>query len=87
MTNIKTVLFTDESRASSNDTVGLTKGWVFNGDNYAMGIRRQRSGSVVMIWGGMIGNQLTSLFRVPEERNCPLTCVPRSRRIKLIIAR
>ena len=24
------------SRASPNDTDGLTKGWVFNGDNYAM---------------------------------------------------
>ena len=74
MTNMKTVLFTDESRASPNDTDGLTKGWVFNCDNY---IRRQQSGSVVMIWGGMIGNELTSLFRVPEELNCPLTCIAR----------
>ena len=65
MTNIKTVLFTDESRASLNDTDILIKGWVFNGDNYAIEIRRQQSGSVVMIWGGMIGNELTSLFRVP----------------------
>ena len=78
MTNMKTVLFTDESRASPNDTDGLTIGWAFNGDNYAMGIRRQQSGSVVMIWGGMIGNELTSLFRVPEELNCPLTCIARS---------
>ena len=65
MTNIKTVIFTYESRASLNDTDSLIKGWVFNGDNYAMGIRRQQSGSVVMIWGGMIENELTSLFRVP----------------------
>ena len=67
MTNMKTVLFTDESRASPNDTDGSTKGWVFNSDNYAMGVRRQKSGSVVMIWGGMIGNELTSLFCEPEE--------------------
>ena len=72
MTNMKTVLFTDKSRASPNDTDGLTKRWVFNSDNYAMGIRRQQSGSVVMIWGEIIGNELTSLFRVPEELNCPL---------------
>ena len=78
MTNMKTVLFTDESRASPNDTDGLTKGWVFNSDNYAMGIRHQQSCSVVMIWGGMIGNELTSLFGVPEELNCPLTCTARS---------
>ena len=38
----------------------------------------QQSGSVVMIWGGMIGNELSSLFRVPEELNCPLTCIARS---------
>ena len=67
MTNIKTVLFTDESRASPYDPDGLSKGWVFNGDNWAMGIPRQQSGSVVMIWGRMIGNKLAGLFRVPEE--------------------
>ena len=78
MTNMKTVLFTDESRASPNDTDGLTIGWAFNGDNYAIGIRRQHSCSVVMICGGMIGNVLTSLFCVPEELNCPLTCIARS---------
>ena len=49
ITYVKTILFTNESRASPNDTDGLTKGWVFNGDNYAVGIRRQQSGSVVMI--------------------------------------
>ena len=66
------------SRASPNDTDGLTKGWVFKGDNSAMGIRRQQSGSEVMILGGMIANEVTSLFRVPEELNCPLTCIARS---------
>ena len=78
MTNIKTVLFTEGSRASPHETDGLSNGWVSSGDNYAIGIRRQQSGSVVMIWGGMIGNELTSLFRVTEELNCPLTCIARS---------
>ena len=64
---MKTVLFTDESRALPNEPGGLTKGWVFNGDNGAR-IRRQQSGSVVMICGGMIGNEATGLFRAPEER-------------------
>ena len=67
MINTKTVLFIDESRASPNDPDGLTKGWVFNGDNCGMGIRRRESGSVVMIWGGMIPSEVTGLFRVPEE--------------------
>ena len=78
MTNMKTVLFTDESRASPNDTDGVIKGWVFNDDNYTMGIRRQQSGLVIIIWGGMIGNELTCLFREPEELNCPLTRIARS---------
>ena len=77
-TNMKTVLFIDESRALPNDTDGLTKGYVFKGHNYAMGIRRQQSGLVVMISGGMNGNELTSLFRIPEELNCPLICIARS---------
>ena len=64
MTNMKTFLFTDESRASPNDTDSY-KGWVFNDDNYTMGIRRQQSGLVIIIWGGVIGNELTSLFREP----------------------
>ena len=75
---MKTVLFIDESRTSINDTDVSTEGWVSNGDNYATGIRRQQSGSVVMIWGKMIGNELTILFRVPEELNCPMTCIHRN---------
>ena len=78
MTNMKTVLFTDESRSSPNDTDGLTKGWVFKDDNYTMRIRRQQSGLVIIIWGGMIENELTSLFREPEQLNCPLTRIARS---------
>ena len=77
MTNM-TARFTDESRASPNDNDGLTKRRVFNGDNHAIGMRRQQSGSVVMIWGGMVGNELSSLFRVPEELYCPLTFIARS---------
>ena len=76
MTNMKTVLFTDESRASPND--GLTKGWVFNGDIMLWEYSVNKSGSMIMIWGEMIGNELTGLFRVPEELNCPLTCIARS---------
>ena len=55
------------SRASPNDTDGLTKGWVFNGDNYATGILRQQSGSEVMILGGIIG--MSSLVSFVYLRN------------------
>ena len=60
MTNMTTVLFTDESRASPNDTDGLTKGWVFNDDNYTMGIRRQQSGLVIII---SIGSECRAVAR------------------------
>ena len=72
MTNMKTVLFTDELRASSNNPGGLTKRWVFNGDNCAMGIQRQQSGSVVMILGGVIKEELIGSFRVSEELKLPV---------------
>ena len=39
MMNMKAVLFTDESKESPNDPDGLTKGWSFNRDNCAMGIK------------------------------------------------
>ena len=68
---MKTVLFTNGSRVSPNDPDGLTKGKVLNGNNFGVGIPRQQSGSVTMIWGGMIRNEVTCLFRVPEELKLP----------------
>ena len=65
---MKTVHFTDESKASPNDRDSLTKGWVFKGDNCAVGKPRQQSGSVVVIWGGavvwggVIRNELLASF-------------------------
>ena len=38
---MKTVLFTDDSIASPSGPDGLTKAYVFNGDNCPMGIWRQ----------------------------------------------
>ena len=54
-------------RESPNEPDGLNKRWRFNGGNSAMETRRQQSGSVVMIWSGMIGNELIGPFRVPKE--------------------
>ena len=66
---MKAVLLTDESRALPNDPDGLTKAWIFNGDNCSVGIPRQQSDSMVRIWGGMIRNEL---FRVPVELKLPV---------------
>jgi hypothetical protein len=65
-TDMKFVLFTDESRASLDGPDGWTKGCVFNGDNCPNRMRRQQGGDGVMIWGGIIGNAIISPFRVPE---------------------
>ena len=56
MTNMKSVLFTDDLRASPNNSDGLSKGRVFNGDDCAVGILCQQIGSVLVIWGRMIRN-------------------------------
>ena len=50
VTNMKTVRYNDE-RESPNEPDGLNKRWRFNGNNSAIEIRRQQSGSVGMIWG------------------------------------
>ena len=67
MMNMKNFRYTDESKESPNEPDGLNKGWRFNGDNCDMGIRCQQSGSVAMIWSGMIGNELIALFCLPKE--------------------
>ena len=64
---MKTVRYNDESRESPNEPDGLNKGWKFNGDNCGMGMPRQQSGSVAIIWGGMIGNELIGPLCVPKE--------------------
>ena len=50
-TDMKLVLFTDESRASLDGPDGWAKGWVVNGDNCPKRMRRQQGGGGVMIWG------------------------------------
>jgi hypothetical protein len=65
-TDMKFVLFTDESRASLDGPDGWAKGWVFNGDNCPDRMRRQQGGGGVMIWGGIIGNAFIGPFRIPE---------------------
>ena len=67
MMNMKTIRYTDKSRNLPNEPDGLNRGWSFNGDNWDMGMRRQQSGSVAMIWGGMIGNELIGPFCVSSD--------------------
>ena len=64
--DIKYVLFTDESRATLDGPDGWAKGWVINGDQAPVRRRRQQGGGGVMIWAGIIGD-FCYLLSVPEE--------------------
>ncbi|CAB3977339.1 Transposable element Tc3 transposase [Paramuricea clavata] len=57
-TDMKFLLFTDESRASLDGPDGWAKGCVFNGDNCPNRMKRQQRGGGVMVWGGIIGNAI-----------------------------
>ena len=65
-TEMKFVLFTDESRATLDGPDGWAKGWDFNGGDCPTRMRWQQGGGGVMIWGGIIGDALVGPFRVPE---------------------
>ena len=65
-TNFEYVLFTDESRATLDGPDGWMSGWLLNGTTPQSKIRRQQGGGGVMIWAGIINNQIVGPFRVPD---------------------
>ena len=65
-TNFENVLFTDESRATLDGPDGWMSGWLLNGTTPQGKIRRQQGGGGVMIWAGIINNQILGRFRVPD---------------------
>lgn len=65
-TNMQMVLFTDESRATLDGPDGWGKGWVANGQERHTRLRRQQGGGGVMIWAGIIGDELVGPVRVPD---------------------
>ena len=100
-TDMKMVLFTDETRATLAGPEGWGKGWVGNGQQRHIRFRRQQGGGGVMIWAGIIGDELNGPVRVPEgvkinsEAYCQLLGlalhpwledVPLLKRFKLIFA-
>ena len=65
-TNMEYVLFTDESRATLDGPDGWAKGWVIKGYPAPVRLRRQQGGGGVMIWAGIIGDELVGPVRVPQ---------------------
>lgn len=65
-TDMKMVLFTDETRATLDGPDRWGKGWVATGQQRHNRFRRQQGGGGVMIWAGIIGGELVGPIRVPE---------------------
>ena len=65
-TNFSNVIFTDESRVTLDGPDGWTREWVQNGRQSLYLIRRQQGFGGVMIWAGIIGNEVIGPFKVEE---------------------
>ena len=65
-TDMKYVLFTDESRATLDGPDGWSRGWVIHGDQCPTRIRRQQEGGGVMLWAGILGDELVGPLHVQE---------------------
>ena len=64
---MKYVLFTDETLATLDGPDRWAKGWVINGDQAPVRRRRQQEGGGgVMIWAGIIGDELIGPVCVPQ---------------------
>ena len=65
-TAMKHVLFTNESRATLDSPDGWLRGRVIRGDQCPTRIRRQQEGGEVMLWAGIVGDELVGPVRVQE---------------------
>jgi len=68
--NVKTdfskVIFTDECRATLDGPDGWSSGWVLNGRQPKVRVKRQQGGGGVMFWAGIVGNVLIGPHKVKE---------------------
>lgn len=93
------VIFSDETRATLDGPDGWAKGWVLTGDQRHQRVRRQQGGGGVMIWAGIVDNEIIGPVKVPEgvkitsATYCEmlkavllpwLEDIPLSRRLKLV---
>lgn len=65
-TNFSNVIFTDESRVTLDGPDGWSRGWVLNGRQSSYRIKRQQMGGGVMIWAGIIGEEIIGPYKVEE---------------------
>lgn len=65
-TDFKTVLFTDECRATLDGPDGWSGGWLVDGHPMQTRLRRQQGGGGVMFWAGIMGREIVGPFMIPE---------------------
>ena len=59
---MKKAVFTDETRATLDGPDGWGKGWVANGQERHCRFRRQQGGGGMMIWTGIVRDELIGFF-------------------------
>lgn len=64
--DMKCVIFTDETRATLDGPDGWSKGWVGFEGKLHYRFRRHQGGGGVMLWAGIVNNEIVGPIMVPE---------------------
>ena len=65
-TDFQTVIWTDEARATLDGPDGWRRGWLQKNTNPRLRYKRQQGGGGMMIWAGIIGDEIVGPFLVPD---------------------
>ncbi|KAI5088077.1 bloodthirsty [Silurus meridionalis] len=65
-TDFSKVLWTDEMRVSLDGPDGWAHGWIGKGQRAPVRLRRQQGGGGVLVWAGIIKDELVGPFRVED---------------------
>lgn len=65
-TDFSKVLWTDEMRVTLDGPDGWARGWISNGHRAPLRLRRQQGGGGVLVWAGIIKDELVGPFRVED---------------------
>uniref|UniRef100_A0AAY4C701 Oxysterol-binding protein n=1 Tax=Denticeps clupeoides TaxID=299321 RepID=A0AAY4C701_9TELE len=65
-TDFSKVLWTDEMRVSIDGPDGWARGWIGKGQRAPVRLRRQQGGGGVLVWAGIIKDDLVGPFRVED---------------------